>query len=152
MYAVFDERNRLIAYHDRKRIVDKYIENVYKHNKVALIRKKIRKNESEYLQIHNANLYLVPYGEIYIQCGFIQYIELADNRMMEDTQYAVDILYRVLELCDLNMKKQKSVQKAIGVLEELIDNEATYTPMYDELIRLKEMYDPYIYNYRMLTE
>lgn len=152
MHGAYDNNGMLIAYHDRKKVVDTYIENVYAHNHIILKRKRIPKIKREIIQIQFPHLFLIPYNKTYIQNGFLKYLECVDDNIIYDTQYAIDVIYRVLEWAKIGKNKKRHVLKAIKVLEELLADGETYTPSYDDLCRMKDMYDPYIYNYKIPLE
>ena len=92
-------------------------------------------------------MYLVRYGETYVQAGYLTYIQLAYGQATEDEKYAKDILLRILELNKISNKERKTLSKAVEILDRQIYSENQYTPSLNELKRLKSEYDPYIYNY-----
>lgn len=146
MYLSLDSTGKIIAIHDDKEVVEKYNMLIYHHHKIRLdIIKAKKKNikNSAYFD----DLYLVRYGETYVQAGYLTYIQLAYGQATEDEKYAKDILLRILELNKISNKERKTLSKAVEILDRQIYSENQYTPSLNELKRLKSEYDPYIYNY-----
>lgn len=148
MFAVLDSKGRLIAYHDEKRVVEKYADSVRSIHHITLNVKKIKKR-SKYKLKGREDLYLVKYGKTYIQEGYVMYIELSDSKFEEDECEAKDVLLRILELNELSSKDTKAIARVIRLLDKMIYEKEHYTPSFNELKDLKESYDPYIYNYGM---
>lgn len=147
MYAAFDDKEHVIAYHDRRKVVEAYIENVYKYNDIYLRLKKIRKRDMDILDGLD-DLYLVVYGETYLQSGYVLYMDFVGDQICRDEQYAIDVLYRLLEIRNIKNRDRKKIVSAIEVLEDVLYDDNAYTPTLDELKTMKDQYDPYIYNYR----
>ena len=146
MFAVLDEKRNIIAFHDEKRVVKKYVESIYAVHKITLSIKKISKR---YKHALNADLYLVKYGKTFVQVGFITYIQIAYDTFLDDERNAKDTLLRILELDRLDSKEIKTIKKAVKIMDKLVYKDERYTPSFDELSRLKADYDPYIYNYKL---
>lgn len=145
MYCAYNEDKNIIAFHDKKKPVEIYIENVYKYNKLVLDIGKINKKKSDVLE-NIGDLYLVRYGETFVQSGYLIYIQISSNQECEDNEFARDILYRILETRQLKEKKVKQISKAISILEDIIYDDESYTPSLDQLRQMKLSYDPYLYN------
>ena len=145
MYCVYDDKGNIIAFHNKKYIVEKYIDSIYSHHKISLEIGKIKKS-SKYKLNKNDDLYLVRFGDTYVQTGYLMYIEMCQNQILEDDQQALDILYRLLEIRRLSKKQSKKIMKAIEVLEKVVDEDRSYVPTLQQLKNLKMDYDPYMYN------
>lgn len=145
MYCAYDQKENIIAWHDKKSVVEKYIGSIYELHKIELSLGKIKKS-SEYKALHKDDLYLIRYGNTYIQSGYLMYVELAEDKLVEDDQYALDILYRLLETARLTKKQTKKIVKAIKVMEKVVRKDKEYIPSFEQLKIYKMDYDPYLYN------
>lgn len=143
MYICHDA-GKVIAFHEKKSVVEEYIEAIYYHHKFKLDIRKASKEENHNLT-KNYDLYLVRYGETYVQSGYTVYLQIQSEQYVYDEKYARDVLYRLLER-RVKGKKFKKLKAAVKVLEELIYEDESYTPSLKELEHLKLDYDPYMYN------
>ena len=148
MYCAYDDENNIIAFHDSKRAVETYIDRVYQCNRLTLKMCKVRK-ENRHLLRGKDDLYLVRYGETFIQSGYLDYISYSSLQMIEDNIMAMDILYRLLETERLSKKENKTIRKAIEIMEEVTKEDGEFTPSLSQLKEMKMNYDPYIYNVNM---
>lgn len=146
MYISIDSSGKIIAIHDEKEVVEKYNSMIYHFHKIRLDIIKTKKKNIANTDFYD-DLYLVRYGETYVQAGYLTYIQLAYGPHYEDETYAKDILLRMLEINKLSNKDRKTLTKAVKILDKEIFSDSQYTPSLNELKRLKEDYDPYIYNY-----
>ena len=146
MYASIDVSGKIIAIHDEKNIVEEYNDRVYYYHKIHLDIIKVKKKSVKKISYLD-ELYLIRYGETYVQAGYLTYIQLAYGQATDDEKYAKDILLRILELNKMSNKERKVLTKAVEILDRQIYSENQYTPSLSELKRLKSEYDPYIYNY-----
>ena len=145
MYCVIDDDNNLIAFHDKQRAVETYIDRIYHTSGVSLKMLKLRKGERHIIRGKD-DLYLVRYANTFIQSGYIDYITYSSLQILEDNILASDILYRLLETERLTKKENKTIRKAIEIMESIIKEDSEYTPSLSELKIMKMDYDPYIYN------
>lgn len=145
MYCAYDNDGNIIAFHDKKHVVEKYIDSIYSLHKIQLNKGKIKKS-SKHKLIGKDDLYLIRYGDTYVQSGYLVYIEFVEPQFIEDDQYALDILYRLLEMSRLTEKQSKKIMKAIKVMEQLVREDRRYVPSLDQLKTLKTDYEPYLYN------
>ena len=145
MYIVH-ESEKIIAFHEDKCVVEMYTEAIYKYHKIKLDIRKLTKREKKSSIKNLYDLYLVRYGETYVQSGYLFYLQLSSDQYIEDEKYARDILYRLLESRNLKEKERRKIEKAVDVLEEKIYDDESYTPTLSELKRMKMDYDPYMYN------
>ena len=145
MYAVYDNERHIIAVHDDKHVIEKYVKSVYRCHNILLEFKKVKKSSLNKPEIYD-DLYLVRFADTYVQSGYLQYVDLAQSQFIEDDICARDILLRILEYGDISDKDAKKLAKAVKVLENILAEDREYTVTFDELKELKYHYDPYIYN------
>lgn len=150
MFMSVDTRGKIIAMHDEKSVVEEYNSLIFRYHKIHLdiikAKKKSLKNKAYF-----DDLYLVRYGQTYVQAGYLTYIQLASDQMSEDMQFAKDILLRILEVNKLSNKESKTLTKAVNIMDRIIYEDERYTPSINELEHLKNDYDPYIYNYKIFN-
>lgn len=145
MFVAYDDDKNIVAFHDSKRVVKQYIDDVMRCNDLILSFGKIKKKEEELLSKLD-ELYLVRFGHTYIQSGYLVYVQLVSNQEYEDHEFARDILYRLLESKRIPNKEAKHIRKAICVLENIIFDEEYYAPSLSQLKQLKADYEPYLYS------
>ena len=147
MYAVINnDTKEIIAYHEDEDVVEYYLDSVEDDKKDDLSIIKIKKKYREEIIPKYDDLHLVRFRNTYVQSGYLIYIKLASQDILEDEEYARDILLRIIETQNIDKDKIKKLTKAIEVIEDLIDNDETYTPSYSELQRMRNHYDYYMYN------
>lgn len=145
MFCVYDTDGNIIAFHHKKRVVEKYIDRIYSLHKINLKIGKL-KESSKYKLIGKDDLYLIRYADTYIQSGYLSYVEISSDQFIEDDQQALDTLYRMLELSRLKKKEVKTITKAIEVIEKIVKEDREYTPTIKDLKTMKHNYDAYVYN------
>lgn len=146
MFIVIDldtlsDNPTLIAYHTDKRVADHYaymMNSEYNHNYMV---KKIKNKVFNTLYKNVEDLYLVRYGDNYVQVKYIDYIELVTDQVIYDDTYAKDILLKMLETRQLSKREKKIFEKAILLLEDIIHDEESYIPDERELNGIKTYYD-----------
>lgn len=137
MYAVINNIGRIIALHDDKKVVKRYVESVDHYHKITLDIIKVKKRAVK--EIHNyEDLYLVRYGDTYVQAGYLTYIDLEYGGLIEDLRYARDILLRTLEMEKLRKGEVKALEKSVMVFDKLLREQERYTPNESELKNIKE--------------
>lgn len=147
MYAVINTSSKeIIAYHEDEEIVEFYLDSVEDDKKDDLSIIKIKKKYKEEIIKKYEDLHLVRFGNTYVQSGYIIYIKLSSQDILDDEEYTRDILLRIIETQNLNDNEIKKLSKAIEVVDRLINEDKTYTPSYSELKRMKSHYDLYMYN------
>lgn len=145
MFCVIDDENNIIAYHEKRKVVEKYIQSVFQSSNLELNFIKLKRKDLYRLE-NLSDLYLVRYGDTYLQSGYVLYYSIVSDQIVYDHEYARDVLYRILELQDLSDKKVKTIQKCINILEDMISIESNEVPTLPELKNMKVHYDPYFYN------
>ena len=108
MYCVYDNNNNVIAFHDEYDVVSSYIYHVKISNQdspdlhIGKLKKKKIKNVIDF-----DNLYLVRYGETYVQTGYLEYLELISSQSIYDNQQCKDVLLKILECNPISSKERK---------------------------------------------
>ena len=145
MYVVGDDKDKVIAFHDEKRVVKRYVENYNSCNDSKLkyykMKKSIAKKELKYKE----DLYLVKYRSTYIQSGYYDYCRVAETDNLSELYETKDVLFKLLEVdfSMLDKKDIKHISGAINVINRLIEEEKKYTPNMRELKTLKDNIDIY---------
>ena len=145
MYAAVDESGKIVAFHDEKKVVKCYIKRIRDSSDATLGFCKIKKKDVKKVNTLY-DLYLVRYGDTYVQSGYLEYLELADPQLAYDHQYAKDVLLKVAEIDYLDKEDIEVIEKCVMILDELIDDDRKYTPSLSELEKFKDHYAPYIYS------
>ena len=145
MYVVLDKHDQVIAFHEDEEVVERYVKKIYELHKIGLRIKKIKKS-SEYKLQTKDDLYLVRYHNVYVQSGYLVYLELRDEDFLEDELYVRDILCRMLEFNKLRKSQRKKLESAVKIVEEILEENRNQVPTLDSLQKMKLDYDPYFYN------
>lgn len=152
MYGLVDSENKLVAYHEFVEPVEIYMDAMNDRDKynfnIIHIKKKYR---DEIIEKYD-DLHLVRYKDTYIQSGYIVYIKLASEGIDNDTEYARDILLRIIETQNRNNKDNNKLMKAVEVLNKIINDDRVYTPSPEEIKRLKDHYDMYLLNTNIIDK
>lgn len=145
MYLIIDKiGDDLIAFNDSYDVCETYIDNVNKSNsnlfdrdlRIYKMRKKaLYKLEKLY------DLYLVRYGDTYIQQGYIDYLSIVSDQIIEDDQFTIDILERTVTRPEISKKDAKILMKAIEIMENIHYNDSVYTPDLKDLKKYKDEID-----------
>lgn len=120
MYAVIDMKlHKPIAFHKEKRVVLKYKIGYEMSNPDAILRiAKMKRSEFELYDY--ANLYLVRYGEVYVQTMYLEAAQFDLEPIVDDLLRTHDVLQRVMELSK-SKKKVKDLLKADTIILEELD-------------------------------
>lgn len=147
MYCVYDDNSNVIAFHDEYDVVSSYIYHVKVSNKetqelhIGKIKKKKIKNIIDY-----ENLYLVRYGDTYVQSGYLDYLELISSQSIYDNQQCKDVLLKILECNPISDKERKAIEKTVDVIDKILTEAKEFTPTLSELKRCESDYAPYLYS------
>lgn len=147
MYCVYNEDEKIIAFHDDLEVVETYIRHLKNSNPglyemhVGKIKKKKLKNLQDF-----DNLYLVRYADTYVQSGFTAYLELVSSQYISDEKQCKEILLRILECRDLTDKERKRINKAVKIIDRFLGDSRKHTPTLEELQEYENHYYPYLYN------
>ena len=143
MYAAIHQKN-FIAFHDELKVIKKYRKGLLKsHNidiDVAYISKKKLKKIPDY-----ADLYLVRYGDTYIQSKYYSTSNIDLKQLIYDLKYTKDILFRIIEIPDDDLSEEDSyhIEKVIELLYNKLNSIKEYTPTLSELKSMYDMYERY---------
>ena len=145
MYIVLNDDNKLIAFHDEKRVVKTYVENYNRNNDEKLSFRKVKRSKIKKELKNKEDLYLVKYRSTYIQSKYYDSMEISETDILDELQSTKDVLYRILELDykNLSNKEIKHLESTIKILEERISDELEYTPCVRELNEIKENIEYY---------
>lgn len=144
MYAIINDKGKIIAFHNKRKIVELYLDSVEDNNNLSIV--EINNELDSSLE----DLHLVRYQNTYIQSGYLIYINLASDNIIEDEEYAKEILLRTIEIQNLTDKENKKLIKAIEVLDKIIHKDKKYTPSLNELKSIKDHYDYYLLNKQIM--
>lgn len=147
MYCVYDNNENVIAFHDDKDVVRTYILKLKSTNPTSqdLHIGKIKKKKIKSI-VDLDNLYLVRYGDTYIQAGYIEYLELVSSQSIYDNKMCKDVLLKILECEPLLNKERKAVEKTVEIIDRFLTEAKEFTPTLNELKTYESDYAPYIYN------
>ena len=140
MFVVIDEDKEIIAYHEEKRVVEKFVYNYNMTNKTNVTYKKIKKRYAKRLLKDKDDLYLIKYGSSYIQYGYYDVMEIYHRDLITELEDVKDILYKIIEVEYRNMSKKeiKHLQGSVEVIERLLHDEYDVTPSLDSLRTSKD--------------
>ena len=148
MYAAIHIKNdkiEYVAFHDEKRVVEKYIDYCNKYNDLDLKLVRIKRKKAE--KVYNfSNLYLIKYQDTYIQNGYSEYADICD--VIGDHQSCKDTLLAILETYNLTKKERKAFEKVIVSIDDIISEDKKFTPSLDMLKEAENDIYPYIYRVR----
>lgn len=110
--------DKLTAVHEDKKIIQKYCDSIKEAYGYDIEVVKISKNKIN----HNTycDLYLVRYGDSYIQSKYYVLAKHDDGQFKYDLTYAKDVLLRIAEYID-DEKKLKHIKKVITTIDEEIE-------------------------------
>lgn len=146
MFAVVKKEKRkivLIAYHNEKRVVKKYLESI--KDKDSL---KILKTPNEWIEQQKdyEDLYLIRYGKTFVQCGYYEYIYEDYRTNLSELYLTKDVLMKLFEVGDFDQKEKRTISKTIQIIAEAIDNEEEAIPSLEELKQIKEHVESFRYH------
>lgn len=141
MFAAINSEMRVIAYHEKKSVVKKYLNNLKKSHKdekfeYQIVKGKIRDIDSE--------KYLIRFGRTYIQSGYKEILDIEVKPILENEKIAMNMLYEIAKTRELSNKDIKAIARVMRILGEVYDEDISYTPTEEELNAIKERYDKYL--------
>lgn len=147
MYCVYDTNNNVIAFHDDINVVETYRENAMRSNPELpdLHIGKLKKKKMKKIYDHD-DLYLVRYSDTYVQSGYLMYLELISDQFIYDEQQCKDMLLRILECRDITDKERKTIERAVKIVDRVLQESKEFTPSLCELKKFEADYAPYLYN------
>jgi hypothetical protein len=147
MFCVYDNNNNIIAFHDEYDVVESYIYHVKLSNPevedlhIGKIKKKKIKNI-----VDLDGLYLVRYGDTYVQSDYIEYLEIISSQSIDDNKQCKEVLLKILECNPLSNKERKYIEKTVEVIDRLLTESKEYTPTLSNLKKYEADFAPYLYN------
>lgn len=131
MYGLTDSDKHVVAFHDEKRVILNYMKNYYERYKENLYPFKIKKKNLKKYKDYE-DLYLVRYGNIYIQSRYLYVHQIDVEPLIDDLTCAHDVIIRMIEFTN-DQKKCKQLSKTLGIIDEEIENLKSSTPKLEEL-------------------
>lgn len=115
---LWDTQRRIpVAFHDERRVIDTFKVNYELSNpEEKLIRVKLKKNQLDNYPEYS-DLYLVRYGESFVQSKYLYIAQLDSDQIVYDYQYAKDMLNHIAEFIK-DDKKRKVLAKASSIVED----------------------------------
>ena len=124
----------LIAFHEEKNVIKKYINDYQDSNKETLIPFHIKKKKVKKYSHLYEDLYLIRYNGSYIQSKYMILKQIDVEPFLDDIQYAKDIIVRTIEFSN-NKKDRITLWEAYNILNEEMEKVKRSTPTLDELKR-----------------
>ena len=124
----------LIAFHEEKNVIKKYISDYQDSNKETLIPFHIKKKKVKKYSHLYEDLYLIRYNGSYIQSKYMILKQIDVEPFLDDIQYAKDIIVRTIEFSN-NKKDRNTLWEAYNILNEEMEKVKRSTPTLDELKR-----------------
>lgn len=143
MYGLVDEMNQPIAFHREKRVILKYMKGYEKTNN-EMLRPIHIKNKKVKNYYHYEDLYLVRYGETYIQSKYLYVRQLDLEPLLHDLECAHDVIIRIIEFNN-NEKECSKLSKALDIIDTETERLKNEIPSTSDLESRKIDYDMYQY-------
>lgn len=134
MYGAMTNNGDLIAFHEEKNVIKKYINDYQDSNKETLIPFHIKKKKVKKYSHLYEDLYLIRYNGSYIQSKYMILKQIDVEPFLDDIQYAKDIIVRTIEFSN-NKKDRNTLWEAYNILNEEMEKVKRSTPTLDELKR-----------------
>lgn len=99
-----------------------------------VVRRMRMNNPNEY-----DNTYLVRLNDTYVPIYLVREMKNLMSDIIEDDRFAIDILSRELERCNLSKKDSKTLVRAIVILEAILQEDLEFTPDPKMLKELEEL-------------
>lgn len=151
MYVAINDYNHIVAWHERRKVVERYIANYYACNGTKLsLRHMKRKKDKSRIERFYPGLYLTPYNKTFVQLDYIDSIDCLDDGFIDDELFATEMIYRVLEIRwdELSKKDKRVLVKAINIMHRDCDENLKYTPTIQDLESMKINIDRFRENLR----
>lgn len=146
MYGAMTNNGDLIAFHEEKNVIKKYISDYEYSNNESLIPFHIKKKKVKKYSHLYEDLYLIRYNGSYIQSKYMILKQLDVEPFLDDIQYAKDIIVRTLEFSNIE-KGKEILWEAYNILNKEMEKVKRNTPTLDELKRRYvdiEMYQQHV--------
>lgn len=143
VFGLVDENNIPVAFHRERRVIERYMEGYEKTNDVILKpihikRKKIKKC------VNYEDLYLIRYGETYIQSKYLYIRQLDVEPLLDNLVCAHDVIIRIIEFNN-NKSDCHKLSKALDIIDSEIERVKEEIPSIRELKQREMDYDSYSY-------
>lgn len=130
-----------VAFHKEKRIIQKFKMDYEISNNTELDLFVIKgKNINKYPDY--SDLYLVKYGESYVQTKYFYIANIEYGQIIYDYNYAKDVLNHIIEFTKDN-KKEKHLMKAVEIIEGELRNIQSNISSIELLDELDNEYQTY---------
>lgn len=131
--------NKIIGVNEDRKVCAKYANNLVSTDRdVHVI--KLKKQMKKY--INTEDLYLVMYGDNYIQSKYYEMCKENDEIIIDDYKRTRDTLLALLEFID--DKDEKHIIKTISILNREISNYRQSSIDYDTLQKMKDFKDEFL--------
>lgn len=138
-WVAYDDRTlpeKIVAFHEEKKIVKDYIESV--SNIVYHLGKC---KSSELRKIKDVeDLYLIKHKDTYVQCKFYDYVDFMTEGEVGELRHTIDTLSKVLRIGEPNFSTRKAIVKSISFLKRLILEMEGTNPDYESIERMFKEY------------
>ena len=154
MYLLFNNNGELIGCHEDLKVIEEYQSDMYsQHNIISSI--KHIKDKKARMKFGDAidDMYLTIYDQTYIPEKYVEYAEYTDYNI-RDLRICRDTLMSLYRCENLSKREEKTLEKAIYLISDIMLDQMNYTPKLDELKVLKNHYDEMIngYNYNIYSQ
>lgn len=148
MFVLF-RSGKALACHESKKVMLEYKQSLIRDNeedydihddvyRILKIKKRELKN-----RVNINDIYLVRYGYTYVPYMYFESLDIMDSQILQDNDFCIDILYRLLEDPELTDKNINHIEKTIKILEKYNQQAREYTPNEDKLKYYKNIVDRY---------
>lgn len=147
MYIVSDNKNKIVAFHKKFKVVQEYVDNIDIDHGIELSISKVHKKDEKYLNL-NPDLELEYYDDIVIQTGYIDYLSIVSRDFSESYKTTKSTLISILKSQELSHKDEKAIIKSIEIVDKIDYGACVYTPTLNELQMYRDTYYQYVHNKR----
>jgi hypothetical protein len=140
MYVVEYTDGKIIAWHEKKKVVKQFVSDQASDKDYIRI---VKIDEDEFDMDKYIDLYLYRIGDQYIQDKYLECIEVFGDSIVHDLKLTRDVLSR-LYVNTKNKKDAKALDRVMLIVENEIEKINDSTPLTNK--ELEEMY----FNYEMM--
>ena len=151
LYAVVDStarkpEDKLVGYHEKKKVVGQYYYSLKKEDKLSRYKfvkckKKSIKKIPSYYEYH-----LVRLGRNYIPAMYYAFAKDDVQTLAFEYKHTIEILTRIFELEDLSQNNRDVIEKAIFIVQNVMDAELDCVIPPHKFNEMVEMYSEYCRN------
>lgn len=139
-YGIF-LKDKLIAIHDDEEIAERFVSQQQDHTSFTIVKIKNKQMKKIRKVVDVEELYLVRYGNEYVPFEYYATLKAETKQSVEDHQYCIDILYRILEERELTKKESRAVLDTISIIMDMTEEPSGLSV--DALRSLKELNEKY---------